>query len=430
MIKRLPMVLCMCLLFTCTVQAAQREDTEEFRAKYQLQKLLVLSRHNIRSPLGKTIDKLTPHQWFVWTSAPGELSQKGGELEAIMGQYFRERLVHDGLITENEQPKEGEVRFYANSMQRTIATAQYFSSGMLPVANVRIEHTLAPGQMDPVFTAAFTFMNDAYQAEVMQQIAAKGGTDGLKGIGAGLAASYGLLENTLDSSQSEAARSNGFTGFRTDDVEIVLENHNGPYVLNSLQTAISASDAMVLQYYEEEDPVKAAFGHKLTAKEWKQISQPKDTGMEVLCGTHAAAVNLAHPLLQVMQQELSLDSRKFTFLCGHDTNLTSVIGALDIEPYTLQNSIEAKTPIGAKLVLAKWLGPDGQEYASLRLIYQSTEQLRNRTMLSLAVPPVIQTLSFQGLQKNADGLYAFQDVVQRFQDVLAEYDQRKALSAD
>ena len=36
MIKRLPMVLCMCLLFTCTVQAAQREDTEEFRAKYQL----------------------------------------------------------------------------------------------------------------------------------------------------------------------------------------------------------------------------------------------------------------------------------------------------------------------------------------------------------------------------------------------------------
>ena len=233
------------------------------------------------------------------------------------------------------------------------------------------------------------------------------------------------MENTLDSNQSEVARDNGFKGFRTDDIAIVLENHNGPYVLNSLQTAISASDALVLQYYEEEDPVKAAFGHNLTVEEWKEISKPKDIGMEVLCGTHAAAVNLAHPLLQVMQQELLLDSRKFTFLCGHDTNLTSVIGALNIAPYTLPNSIEAKTPIGAKLVVEKWLGSDGKEYASLNLFYQSTEQLRNRTMLSLDEPPMIYPLKLQGLKQNEDGLYRFQDVLQRFQDTITAYDQLK-----
>lgn len=147
--KKLFLLLCMFFLFMCTAQAAVPEDTAAFHDKYQLQKMLVLSRHNIRSPLGKTINQLTPHQWAAWTSAPGELSQKGGELETIMGQYFRERLVRDKLIVENEQPAEGEVRFYANSMQRTIATAQYFSSGMLPVANVRIEHKFAPSRMDP-----------------------------------------------------------------------------------------------------------------------------------------------------------------------------------------------------------------------------------------------------------------------------------------
>ena len=423
--KKLFLLLCMFFLFMCTAQAAVPEDTAAFHDKYQLQKMLVLSRHNIRSPLGKTINQLTPHQWAAWTSAPGELSQKGGELETIMGQYFRERLVRDKLIVENEQPAEGEVRFYANSMQRTIATAQYFSSGMLPVANVRIEHKFAPSRMDPVFTAAFTYMNDAYQVKVMQEMAARGGKDGLRGIGEGLADSYRLLENTLDSSRSEAARTNGFTGFRSDDIEIVLENHNGPYVLNSLQKAIGVSDALVLQYYEEDDPVKAAFGHKLTETEWRQISQPKDVGMDVMCGTHAAAVNLAHPLLQVMQQELSLDSRKFTFLCGHDSNLASVIGALDIEPYTLPNSVEAKTPIGAKLVFEKWLGKDGQEYASLNLVYQSTEQLRSRTMLSPAVPPMIYPLRLHGLQQNEDGLYRFQDVLQRFQDTMDAYEQMK-----
>ena len=56
-----------------------------------------------------------------------------------MGQFFRKWLVSEGLISENHLPAEGTMRFYANSMQRTIATTQYFSSGLLPVANVEIE---------------------------------------------------------------------------------------------------------------------------------------------------------------------------------------------------------------------------------------------------------------------------------------------------
>ena len=74
MMKKILLVLCTFLLLIGTAEAAAREDTAAFQAKYQLQKVLVLSRHNIRSPLGKTIDMLTPHPWFAWTSAPGELS--------------------------------------------------------------------------------------------------------------------------------------------------------------------------------------------------------------------------------------------------------------------------------------------------------------------------------------------------------------------
>lgn len=69
-----------------------------------------------------------------------------------MGQFFRKWLEQEGLFPENYMPEDGAVRFYANSMQRTIATAQYFSSGLLPVANVRIEHHEQLNKMDPVFT--------------------------------------------------------------------------------------------------------------------------------------------------------------------------------------------------------------------------------------------------------------------------------------
>ena len=423
MMKKLLGILCFCLLAGMSpVQAAEAGHSSAFHEQYQLEKMLVLSRHNIRSPLGSKLQQLTPHTWFSWTSAPGELSLRGGQLETIMGQYFRKYLVQEGLMQENEQPREGEMRFYANSMQRTIATAQYFSSGMLPVANVRIEHKFAPSKMDPVFNPVMTFMSDAYQAEIQQEMSAMGGPEGLQGIGRRLSGSYQLLEEVLDLKQSQAAKTGQLAHFRTDDVELVTVLGDGPYVLHSLQTAIGASDALVLQYYEEENADKAAFGHRLTMEQWQEISRVKDDGMDFLCGAPPVAVNLAHPLLQVMQDELALDTRKFTFLCGHDSNLTSVLAALEAEPYALPQSVERKTPIGSKIVIEKWRGRDGAAYASVNLVYQSAEQLRSRTMLSLDTPPMIYPLSFTGLTKNADGLYLFTDVQQRFQKALDAYD--------
>ena len=120
----------------------------------QLEKVVILSRHNIRSPLSSKdslLGKVTKNEWFEWTSKPGELSTKGAELETLMGLYFKKYLESEGFMEENYVPKNGEFLFYANSMQRTVATAKYFSSGMLPVANVKVEYHLPLGNMDHPF---------------------------------------------------------------------------------------------------------------------------------------------------------------------------------------------------------------------------------------------------------------------------------------
>ncbi|MBR3103231.1 MAG: hypothetical protein IKH46_05355, partial [Lachnospiraceae bacterium] len=57
---------------------------------YTLEQVVVLSRHNIRAPLsgkGSALDTMTPHEWYEWSSAPSELSVRGGTLETGMGQY-------------------------------------------------------------------------------------------------------------------------------------------------------------------------------------------------------------------------------------------------------------------------------------------------------------------------------------------------------
>ena len=393
---------------------AQIERTADFHSRYTLKEAVVLSRHNIRSPLSgpeSALGQLTPHEWFHWSSGKSELSLRGGVLETEMGQFFRKWLVSEGLISENHLPAEGTMRFYANSMQRTIATTQYFSSGLLPVANVEIEHHYDLNTMDPVFTPQLTAASDDYCARARQQIADLFGNGSLEGIGEKMAENYALLQDVLDVEQSAAWQTGGFSGFKVDDTNILLELNKEPGMTGSLKTACSASDALVLQYYEEPDELKAAFGHQLTLSDWEKISAVKDYYGDILFTAPLVAINVAHPLLQTILEEL------------HDSNLGSVLAALGLAEYTLPQAIESKTPIGSKLVFEKWEGADGSQYAAINLVYQRVDQLRQMPLLMLENPPMVFPVALEGLTANEDGLYKFSDLEARFEDRIAAYDE-------
>ena len=395
---------------------AQSNRPKGFGERYTLKQVVVLSRHNIRSPLSgrhSTMQRITPHEWYHWSSAPSELSLRGGALETMMGQYFRKWLVSEGLIQENEIPTEGTMRFYANSLQRTIATAQYFSSGMLPVANIHIEHHCQLGKMDSVFAPQITDDSEAFKALAQQQITAMGGEKGLVGIGEKMTDNYKVLERVLDMDQSKACLEGDTCHFRTDDAHVYLVKYREPGMGGSLRLACQAADALILQYYEEPDAVKAAFGHTLHWEDWGSISAIKDWYGDVLFTAPIVARQVARPLLRTMLEELQTEGRKFTFLCGHDSNIGSVLAALEAEDYSLPNTIEKKTPIGSKLVIEKWENAEGQLFASFNLVYQSTEQLRSMTLLDLENPPMVFPIQLKGLSVNADGLYPYEDVLGR-----------------
>ena len=421
MSKATKIILCLVLLVVSFPAFAQIHRSDEFHERYTLKQVVVLSRHNIRSPLSgrhSTLQRITPHEWYHWSSAPGELSLRGGASETMMGQYFRKWLVSQRLMQENEIPDEGAMRFYANSLQRTIATAQYFSSGMLPVANVRIEHHCALGKMDSVFAPQITDDGEDFKALAMQQITAMGGEKGMLGIGEKMAYNYKVLEHVLDMEQSVACHDGDTCHFHTDDAHVYLVKNREPGMGGSLRLACQAADALVLQYYEEPDAVKAAFGHTMTWEDWESISAIKDWYGDVLFTAPAVACQVAHPLLRTMLEELKHDGRKFTFLCGHDSNIGSVLAALEAENYSLPKTIEEKTPIGCKLVIEKWENANGQLFVSLNLVYQSTEQLRQMTLLDLENPPMVFPIRLKGLSADADGLYPYEALVGRFVEKL------------
>lgn len=414
------------LLLLCPLLAmGQLQRSEAFKNQYKLKEVVILSRHNIRSSLsvnGSVLQKMTPHQWIKWSAAPSELTLRGGALETIMGQFFRKWTVNEGLFTENAVPTVDEVNFYANSMQRTIATAQYFSSGFMPVANLHINHRFTPSKMDPVFFPALTKSSEAFKAQALKEIATMGGKKGIVGINEGLKDSYQLIEKVLDLKRSPACQSGEVCAFDDYNTQLKLEKGDEPNMKGSLKFANSASDALILQYYEEADPVQAAFGQKLSNADWEKIAKVKDVYGDVLFTAPIVAVNVAHPLLVYMKDELNAKNRKFTFLCGHDSNIASVNAALEVEEYSLPQSIEKKTPIGSKLVFEKWVDKAGKEFVAVNIVYQTTEQLRNVSLLNLENPPVVFSLKLKGLQANTDGLYTIESVNDRFDKAIRAYE--------
>ena len=430
--KILALLLCMTLLLAlggtcfadgccdrCICENCSAAAPAENSANYQLKQVVILSRHNIRSPLsekGSILDEITPHDWFEWTSNPGELSLRGAMLETTMGQYFRLWLEKEGLFPENYIPRDGAVRFYANGLQRTQATAHYFSAGLLPVAVVPVERHVEYNGLDGVFLPLIRFLNDDYAADVGDEIARRGGGEGLSGYSASLQDAIRLLIDVADMEESEAYRNGSCGNLLTDETKLILAAGDEPKLSGPIKTANSVADALVLQYYEEPDALKAGFGHALSTEDWKTIGSVLATYEKILFTSPTLAVNLAHPMLRELYAELNAQGREFSFLCGHDSTISSVLAALGVEAYELPGAIEPTTPIGSKVVFTRWVNEEGESFFRVNLVYQSTEQLRSIQPLSLDVPPMIVPLSFEGVAVNGDGMIAEKDLMNLFRE--------------
>lgn len=404
----LAVCLALCLTLSAEVQAREHGDI------YQLKQVLALSRHGVRAPLyGKDsfAVRSTPHQWLAWSARPGELTVKGGAAETLMGQYFRLWLEDEGLIPHNYLPARGEVRIYANSFQRTIATARFFSAGMLPLGGFEVERHMELNEPDPVFMPSPPEFTPALEEQTLKEVDAVGGVEQ---FGAGLQKDCDITMAVLDFDKSQEGRKQGT--IRASDISLKLAK--GLSIRGELRNLHRSADALVLQYYEEPNDRKAAFGHKIGKEEWLSIGRVAYCTLDFLYTTPTYDAIFAHGLLSTMQQELANEQRKFTFLCGHDINLATVLPALGVEDYILEGSLAPRTPLSGKLVICVWQGEDG-DYADLRLVYPGLEQIRYLEPMSLEQPPQIRHLQLKGLTANESGLYRLEDLQKRFASALS-----------
>src|ERR1700687_804561 len=99
----------------------------------QLQQVVILSRHGVRSPLSTNASMAVyaAKQWPDWPVPPGYLTPHGKELMRILGGYYRDYYAHSGLLHTGRCDAD-EVYIWADTDERTLRTAEGLVAGIAP----------------------------------------------------------------------------------------------------------------------------------------------------------------------------------------------------------------------------------------------------------------------------------------------------------
>ncbi|ELF00796.1 glucose-1-phosphatase [Escherichia coli KTE111] len=369
---------------------------------YQLQQVLMMSRHNLRAPLannGSVLEQSTPNKWPEWDVPGGQLTTKGGVLEVYMGHYMREWLAEQGMVKSGECPPAYTVYAYANSLQRTVATAQFFITGAFPGCDIPVHHQEKMGTMDPTFNPVITDDSAAFSEQAVAAMEKE-----LSKLQ--LTDSYQLLEKIVNYKDSPACKEKQQCSLVDGKNTFSAKYQQEPGVSGPLKVGNSLVDAFTLQYYEGFPMDQVAWGEIKSDQQWKVLSKLKNGYQDSLFTSPEVARNVAKPLVSYIDKALVTDrtsAPKITVLVGHDSNIASLLTALDFKPYQLHDQNE-RTPIGGKIVFQRWHDSKAnRDLMKIEYVYQSAEQLRNADALTLQAPAQRVTLELSGCPIDADG---------------------------
>lgn len=375
---------------------------------YQLDKIVILSRHGIRTPLENTLqflEKATPFKWPIWEYPHGYLTTRGGVLETYFGHYLASWLEKKHVKISSQHP---ELFVYSNSLQRTVATAQYITIGGFAGYDIPIKHKYPIEKMDPIFDPSLQDDSPEFKQAVLRDI---NEADKAESIFKNLAPAYETLSEILDYKRSKL-----YAQYQCDlaDIpsELYFKKHEEPALLGPLAIGISAVDAFLLQYYSAFPKEQIAWGRITSQEQWQQITAIRNQYINLVCHSKTLAKHSAALLIDMINN-LMQQNHKVNILVGHDSTIASLLGALNFKDYQLPNQFEI-TPIGGKVAFQRFRhSTTGEYFFKAEYIYQSFEQLYTGQAVDANNPPQHYQLQLENAFVNSDGYYDWEDFSKR-----------------
>ena len=378
-----PALLALSLL--ATVPAAAREPAPP--SGLRIDRVVLTMRHGVRPPTKAPPmpQGVADQPWPAWPVQPGYLTPHGRAGVRLLGVHDRAGWLATGLF-----PHTGcaDVRIVADSDERTIETARAYAEAVAPGCTVAIAHR-PQDQPDPLFSpiAERAVRFDAAAARRAVQAAA--GPGGVAGLEARLRPMLARLDAILCATPAPTCgvsrEATGIAPARPD---------RKPKLTGALDLASTASQILLLEYAEGLPMAEVGWG-RATAADIERLSLFHAEEFRLLARPHGVAkANLAL-LAPLIAQALSEDEgAAVTMISGHDTNIASLGGLLDLHWQVPGLAADDPAP-GSAILLERLVDARGQRY--VRALYRSQTVAQIRTLADPATDaPYVAVLPIPG----------------------------------
>ena len=361
---------------------------------------LVFSRHGVRPPT-KTNDayNLYATQNFPnWSVPPGDLTIHGAQLMTILGGYYRQYFISQGLLTGNDAVDVNSEYFYADNAERTFATGQALAAGLLPSVTATVNE-LAGGATDPLFYPVKVNLGNPDTSLAAAALAGRIGTTAaeVQAYTPQLNEMESVLQNQTVTDATYAP--SWLTSIGAMPLTVAagtagsIVNFSG-----SIDTASTIAEIFLLEYCEGMDSGNIGWG-RLSENQIIDIAKLHTVDFDLVDRTpYLAQTQGSNLLLHIvntlnqaatgtaMPQSLGAPGQKLVMLTGHDNQLAAVGGLMRAD-WALPTFAVDDTPPGGAMVFELRQDQTGNDFVRVYYTAATMDQQHNSTALTLQQTP-------------------------------------------
>lgn len=364
----------------------------------QLQFVIMLSRHGVRSPLGRQsdLDKFSAAPWPKWEVPPGIQTDHGNDLIRLFGEWDRARFSAGGLLAASGCSDAAHVTILADTDQRTRETGKMLAAGILPGCTIPV-HSQPDGVFDPLFQPFKAGIAHLDASLAAAAIAGRIGGDP-NNLTQAYASQLSALDRVLAGCGQGDASTSRTSIFNVPSALTSGSATSAPTATGPLATAAPLVENLLLEYTQGMDAKDVGWGcvDGATLRSLMQIDTAGwNYGFRTPPIARAYASDLLSHILMTMQQNVTGQAApgaignpgdRLVILVGHDTNIATVAGALGMN-WVLDGRVDDPAPGGA-LFFELWRpGNGGQPFVRVEYAAQTLEQMRNVQKLTSTNPP-------------------------------------------
>jgi len=355
-----------------------------------LEKVVVVTRHGVRAAMSspERLETATARPWPRFSVPAGHLTANGAELSTLFGGYYRDLYVKQGLLAGADC---GQVYYWANVTQRTIATARALGQGLSPGCAVPV-HTVGEGKVDPMFEPVAAGVIKPDIARARAAVAGRVGGD-LAAWSAGHRDAIESLDELL--MQCDAAPCPAVSGKRRS-----FDARPGFSAEADATVGIDGPEAFA-SGVTESLLMAWADGQDFASLGWKGLDEASllrvfplhqaefDLRLRTPEVARIGASHLADRVLATLsdgQGSVGGKDAKMVMIVGHDGTLAMLGGLLGLD-WAAPGYQPGQIAPGGALVFERWKRDDGVRVIRARYTVQTLSQLREKKPLTLAAPP-------------------------------------------